>query len=528
MTVQREGSGSQVGPGNRTIATTLLERLAVEGRLAERERAASALGPVGEDLSRAPTWLAEGAVGQMFAAAAVEPALARAIGHRLVAPDAAGLRLYGLGLATPEKAYRRIQSLLPRESASARWSTEEIRGRSAQLCYAPAAGEVGETRVVQAGCALRRGMLEAVPGLFGLLPARVEESSCLARGDATCRYGVVWSATARAGLVWGLGLGVALGLVAALLTQFGVFPDAVGLVLGGAVILLGAALGAVVDGRRQLAAVAGARRGQLALLDQVDETLAHKLDALARADAKLEAEPERFVTRTASGAGSEQAASEREIFSAAGEIFSAAGDLECWLESLPEAETAAGGVSPERGRVREIREWAARIRALVATDEAARKSPVDLVRLVERAIANARPSLARGARVRIEADPELAPLACEPVQIEHVVVQLLANAVEASVELCEAPEVVVSLREVREGVELAVEDRGVGIESHAVDEVFDPFFGVRPGTGGMGLGLTVCLRIVEYHDGELRIENQGRAGTRVTVLLPRAAHGGGS
>ena len=68
-------------------------------------------------------------------------------------------------------------------------------------------------------------------------------------------------------------------------------------------------------------------------------------------------------------------------------------------------------------------------------------------------------------------------------------------------------------------------DRGVGIESTEVDEVFDPFFGERPAGAGAGLGLTVCLRIVERHGGALQIENQGRAGTRVTVLLPRAKPG---
>ena len=76
------------------------------------------------------------------------------------------------------------------------------------------------------------------------------------------------------------------------------------------------------------------------------------------------------------------------------------------------------------------------------------------------------------------------------------------------------------MRNVPQGVELAVEDRGVGIESSAVDEVFDPFFGDKPIGVGDGFGLPVCLRIVERHGGELRIESEDRAGTRVCIFLP--------
>ena len=194
-------------------------------------------------------------------------------------------------------------------------------------------------------------------------------------------------------------------------------------------------------------------------------------------------------------------------------------DLECFFEAHDASRGDAGEISDERGRVRDIREWAARIAE--KSEAETWKTSVDLARLVERAVATARPGLAGRARVRLESEADLAPLLCEPVQIEHVVVQLVKNAVEASVELSEEPEVVIGLRETTGGLELSVEDRGVGIESSEVDEVFDPFFGDRPAGVGGGLGLTVCLRIIERHGGALQIENQGRAGTRVTVLLPR-------
>lgn len=512
------------GPGNKVIATTLLEALAVRGRSVAAERGTRALEASGTDLAAAKSWLGDEAISALFAAVDVEPGLARSLGHRLVAPDATGLKLYGLGLATPEKAYRRVQSLLPREAAAARWNVESIEGRSASLVY-HAPGKVGRT--AEALCAMRRGMLEAVPGLYGLLPAGVDEETCVARGDATCRYVVRWQASRRSGAITGLavGLGIAVATVGAGIA-FGGLPLVAGSsatvigVVAGCALLTATSLGAASDLRRQLEAVAGARRGHLALFDQVDDALAAKLDALARADAKLEADPEPCPVRSnapAEAHRSEEA--EHALRRAAHEIHAAAGDLECFFEHYDEKRGQAGEISDERGRVRDIREWAARIAE--QSETAAWKTPVDLVRLVERAVATARPGLAGRAQIRIESERDLAPLLCEPVQIEHVVVQLVKNAVEASVELSDEPDVVIGLRETPGGLELSVEDRGVGIESSAVDEVFDPFFGDRPAGAGAGLGLTVCLRIVERHGGALQIENQGRAGTRVTVLLPR-------
>ena len=534
---QSKEVGANSGPGNRTIATTLLTRLAVEGRVAAHDRAVGALGTIGENLAAAPDWLASGSIGALFSAGEVDPGMARALGHRLVAPEATGLAFYSLGLATPEKAYRRLQSLLPRDEFSGAWEVVSIDGQNAEICYAPAHSAEGKASQSRASlCALRRGMLESIPGLYGLLPARVDDASCVAHGAETCRYRITWQSTSRVGLLTGtaIGAGVATGLVASVAafsaTSFGLpsLVSATGLAAGFAV-LSGPLVGAVVDLRAQLEAVAGARRGHLALFDQVDDALAAKIDALARADAKLEAEAEAEPVpnpvRLASDVSSEDARhareQAREVQKAAQQIHSASGVLECWFDARANEIGEAEGI--ERGLVRDIREWAARIGKLGGDSGGTFRGRVDLVKLVARAVVTARPSLPPTSVIKIDAKPGLPRIECEPVQIEHVVVQLVQNAIEASVELSDAPEVVISLEETPRGIELAVADRGVGIESTAIDEVFDPFFGDRPAGVGQGLGLAVCLRIVERHGGELRIENQARAGTRVSVMLPTDA-----
>jgi signal transduction histidine kinase len=74
-------------------------------------------------------------------------------------------------------------------------------------------------------------------------------------------------------------------------------------------------------------------------------------------------------------------------------------------------------------------------------------------------------------------------------------------------------------------VTVAVEDDGVGIPEEALPRVFEPFFRVDPSrsrrTGGFGLGLPLCQRIVEAHGGAIRAERRPGRGSRFVFTLPR-------
>jgi signal transduction histidine kinase len=546
MAAQAADKGrASAGPGSRTMAATLLEILTIRGRLADRERAAKSAAFGGQELIDASPWLEPDTIGRMLTAASVEVPVARALGHRLVAPEFLGMLLYAMGMATPEKAYRRVQSLLPREAPKARWTTEHIEGESAQLSYRTHPGSDSRhgstvspaTRA--ASCAMRRGMLEAIPTLYGLLPATVEDPLCVARGDSICRYEVEWQRTSRRGLIVGGVIGSTLGVATFAVTRWldASWQWSAGVILGGIIVsACAAAVGRVRDLSAQLEAVAGTRRGQLALFDQVDDQLAAKLDALARVDAKLDEEPTSFratLNRSAADsavtddatqeADTDPSVRDRSVLSSAQAIHAAAGDLECWFDAQEQKASAGQGagavIGAERAQLREIRDWAARI-----TDEMGAGAPVrrtiDLAALVARGIASVRPLLPPSALIRLEAEEGLEPVRCEPVQIEQVVIQLVRNAIEASEAIMEVPEAIVTLQNLRGGVEIAVEDRGAGIESTAVDEVFDPFFGDAPLGSAGGFGLPICLRIVQAHGGELRIEAEDRPGTRVSVFLP--------
>lgn len=79
----------------------------------------------------------------------------------------------------------------------------------------------------------------------------------------------------------------------------------------------------------------------------------------------------------------------------------------------------------------------------------------------------------------------------------------------------------------RKGIELRIIDKGIGIEEKDLPHVFDRFFRSdsarsRAGVGGYGLGLPIAKKIVESHNGEIKIESTVNFGTTVIVWLPFA------
>jgi len=67
---------------------------------------------------------------------------------------------------------------------------------------------------------------------------------------------------------------------------------------------------------------------------------------------------------------------------------------------------------------------------------------------------------------------------------------------------------------------LQVEDTGPGISADDLPNLFEPFFSTKDPGKGTGLGLTVCLGIVESYGGRIRVESEQGRGTRFTVYLP--------
>lgn len=117
----------------------------------------------------------------------------------------------------------------------------------------------------------------------------------------------------------------------------------------------------------------------------------------------------------------------------------------------------------------------------------------------------------------LEVDKPLPTVRADPNLLTQAFMNLLTNAFQAV-----APNGKVWLKATpfpqRDGVAVIVEDDGPGIPPENLPRIFDPFFTTKE--GGTGLGLPIVRQIVTQHGGEVTVDSQPGAGTRVLVLLP--------
>ncbi|WP_247002069.1 MEDS domain-containing protein [Halosolutus gelatinilyticus] len=110
----------------------------------------------------------------------------------------------------------------------------------------------------------------------------------------------------------------------------------------------------------------------------------------------------------------------------------------------------------------------------------------------------------------------------DPSQLRQVFQNLLENAITYSGD--EPPRIHVSAA--RDGSEwvVSVRDEGIGIDPDDQDRIFDVFQRLhsRDEYAGTGIGLSLCERIIERHNGEIWIDSEPGEGTTVSVTLPAA------
>ncbi len=149
---------------------------------------------------------------------------------------------------------------------------------------------------------------------------------------------------------------------------------------------------------------------------------------------------------------------------------------------------------------------------------------VDVNELLKKTIPASREEL-RTKRIRLSQrlDPHLPPIRADMDKLRQVFWNLFKNAVEASepgghIEIITEPEPFSPLDHT-EFVQVHIVDYGVGIPRKTLPKIFDPFFTTK--NEGTGLGLTICQRIVEEHQGRMQVSSEPGKGTKFTVRLKR-------
>jgi nitrogen fixation/metabolism regulation signal transduction histidine kinase len=139
-----------------------------------------------------------------------------------------------------------------------------------------------------------------------------------------------------------------------------------------------------------------------------------------------------------------------------------------------------------------------------------RLKPVSIGPLLERVVL-----LEQRLAVQLEPGPP-AILDADPDQLEQMFINLLANAVDASLANGAQP-VSASWKIAESSLLVAIEDRGLGIAN--AENLFVPFYTTKP--SGSGVGLALAQQIARAHGGEIRLVNrEDGPGARATVRLP--------
>jgi len=129
--------------------------------------------------------------------------------------------------------------------------------------------------------------------------------------------------------------------------------------------------------------------------------------------------------------------------------------------------------------------------------------------------------LARGRRVELELDSNI-DCRFDEDKMRQVVLNLFQNAVQHTD--AEGGLIRILLKQADQGVELIIQDNGMGIPSEHLPHIFERFY--RSDTsrarkyGGAGLGLAITQSIVELHNGRIEVVSQAGQGTTFRVWFP--------
>jgi signal transduction histidine kinase len=126
-----------------------------------------------------------------------------------------------------------------------------------------------------------------------------------------------------------------------------------------------------------------------------------------------------------------------------------------------------------------------------------------------------------GVQVDIQLDGDIPHVIADEEAMSQALHNILDNAVKFS-----GPEknIEINIMPSQDSIEIAVQDRGIGISENEQKKVFEKFYRGKQASSvsptGTGLGLTLVKHIMDAHRGDVIINSQPGRGTCVSLILP--------
>ncbi|CAA9218578.1 MAG: hypothetical protein AVDCRST_MAG42-441 [uncultured Chthoniobacterales bacterium] len=205
------------------------------------------------------------------------------------------------------------------------------------------------------------------------------------------------------------------------------------------------------------------------------------------------------------------------------------GYVQLLAKKLEQQEKAPGTESPTSAKELNIIEQNVRLcRELLTmwqsygSVEAAPHKPISVSAIV-REVVKGIGSIATGNGVELIVDISEDPctLMGEGVQVTRAIQNVIINAVQASAE--KKGKVTISCTRGDFYVDVRVEDTGTGMTAAQIPKIFEPYFTTKQHKSGTGLGLYITKKVVEDHNGSIKVDSTPEVGTTFTIRLPLAS-----
>jgi signal transduction histidine kinase len=123
-----------------------------------------------------------------------------------------------------------------------------------------------------------------------------------------------------------------------------------------------------------------------------------------------------------------------------------------------------------------------------------------------------------GVELKTEVCSEDCTLIGDSVQINRAIQNVIINAIQASAD--KHGSVTVQCIKKDFYVDIYVIDTGYGIDPEQIGKIFDPYFTTKQGKSGTGLGLYITKKVVEDHNGSIKVDSTPGSGTTFTIRFP--------
>lgn len=107
-------------------------------------------------------------------------------------------------------------------------------------------------------------------------------------------------------------------------------------------------------------------------------------------------------------------------------------------------------------------------------------------------------------------------------QLQQVLINLIQNACHASKPISDStPSLITIETYTRDSAHyLTITDTGTGMDDATLKRITEPFFTTRRSSGGTGLGLSVCSRIIKEHNAQMQVNSRPGKGTKISIRFP--------